>query len=1326
MSGAWQENIAAIYDIDGVNIVGTGTLIETRQLGLCILTCAHVLNDARKVDKMVSQIPDNLVFRFSLAGREGLFDAKVVEWHPPVRPGLRGKTPANDIALLKVTSEVKRGVRPHSVNEFRIVDLQDRHVHSFGFSSNSGQPAFGKLQGTNVNGWLQFSADVAHDNFIKPGFSGAPLYASDRRTILGMVASSSTAKDEKVAFAISTKVLWQACPQLARPYRGLEEFGENNADFFFGRKQFVAELRSRLESNSIVGVTADSGLGKSSVVKAGLIPELKKERQWLIIQMRPDNDPWYSLASALDSTLYPGFEQPKRLGRVEKLAVRLKEKPLHLIEYIENYSTGSYRFEKVLILINQFEELFTLAGHGRIQGKTSNKKPVSNGASPSDFRDLVVATATANKDLSIQWIYTLRADFSGQAFRHKMFTETIGEGDAKLTDMDRGELREAIAKPAESLNVEFDEAREGLPSLDERIADAVTARSQSLPLMSHLLEKLWEKMSGRMLTHESYDALGGLEGSLNQHAEQVYLDELDKNQKALTRRLFSRLISISEDRGEVTRQICSRLSLGEDLWAVVQKLAEHRLLTIRGEFGGSSNPYLEAETITSKPEEPGALPQIEVEKTLNVDETEKSDELKRQTVEVAHEALLTHWHRLAMEWIPADKDFILWRQRLEQQIMIHSETGEDNDLLQGSRLVEAIERCIGPHKHLLNQNEFQFVEVSKIKNEQEEASKAKRKNIITTIVVAAILLAFTAGGAFTYQLNQEQLKTKEALLRAEKNLAAANELRILAESKTEEAKTAKALADEQKTEAEYDAARYAAAIANVLLTHDDFVKVSQGLLVVREKLPKNYSPDLLNNRIIPLVELTQGVARFDLTPGILEGHEGDINHAVFSPDGSRILTASRDNTARVWDAANGKMIHNLEGHEGDIVHAVFSPDGSRILTASQDRTARVWDAANGKMIHNLEGHEIAIVHAAFSPDGSRILTASQDRTARVWDAANGTMIHNLEGHDRVIFHAAFSPDGSRILTASQDRTARVWDAANGTMIHNLEGHEDFIYHATFSPDGSHILTASDDNTARVWDTANGTMIHNLEGHKDWIEHAAFSPDGSHILTASRDNTARVWDAANGTMIHNLEGHEDIIYHAAFSPDGSRILTASKDNTARVWDASNGIMIHNLEGHEDTILHAAFSPDGNRILTASQDRTARVWNASNGKMIHNLEGHEGVIEHAAFSPDGSRILTASRDNTARVWDASNGTMIQNLEGHEDTILHAAFSPDGSRILTASRDHTARVWDASNGTMIQNLEGHEGVIDHAAFSSDGSRILTASRDNTARVWMPQTGR
>ena len=339
----------------------------------------------------------------------------------------------------------------------------------------------------------------------------------------------------------------------------------------------------------------------------------------------------------------------------------------------------------------------------------------------------------------------------------------------------------------------------------------------------------------------------------------------------------------------------------------------------------------------------------------------------------------------------------------------------------------------------------------------------------------------------------------------------------------------------------------------------------------------------------------------------LKGHIDQVNSAAFSPDGQRIVTTSDDKTARIWNAASGKEMRKLEGRFRND-SAAFSPDGQRILTAGFDNTARVWNAASGQQVATLKGHKELVTSAAFSPDGQRVVTASVDKTARIWNAASGQQVAKLDGHTDQVTSVAFSPDGQRVVTASADGTARIWNAASGQQVAKLDGHTDQVTSVAFSPDGQRIVTASADKTARIWNAASGQPVETLEGHTDEVNSAAFSPDGQRVVTASVDKTARIWNAAaSGRQVAKLDGHTDQVPSTAFSPDGQRIVTTSDDGTARIWNAASGQQVAKLDGHTEEVRQRCVLPDGQRIVTASADKTARVWNAASGQLVAKLEG-----------------------------------------------------------------------------------------------------------------------
>ena len=275
------------------------------------------------------------------------------------------------------------------------------------------------------------------------------------------------------------------------------------------------------------------------------------------------------------------------------------------------------------------------------------------------------------------------------------------------------------------------------------------------------------------------------------------------------------------------------------------------------------------------------------------------------------------------------------------------------------------------------------------------------------------------------------------------------------------------------------------------------------------------------------------------------------------------ISAARTALAVALKESDWRLI--MSSHEAAVRSVSFSPDGTRIVTASEDNTARIWDTATAKEIAVLRGHSAAVLSGAFSPDGSRIVTASWDKSARLWDAASGKEIAVLRGHQDGVYSAAFSSDGSRVVTASNDRTARIWNAATAELIAVLRGHENAVTCAAFNPDGARIVTASRDATARIWDTATAKETVVLRDTYDDLDlnlgyplfSAGFSPNGSRIVTASMDRSAHIWDAVTGKKLWSLRGHQGSVLSAVYSPDGSRIVTTSTDGTARIWDVSRG-------------------------------------------------------------------------------------------------------------------------------------------------------------------------
>ena len=453
---------------------------------------------------------------------------------------------------------------------------------------------------------------------------------------------------------------------------------------------------------------------------------------------------------------------------------------------------------------------------------------------------------------------------------------------------------------------------------------------------------------------------------------------------------------------------------------------------------------------------------------------------------------------------------------------------------------------------------------------------------------------------------------------------------------------------------------------------------------------------------------------------VIEGHTDVVWSASFSPDGKSIASTSSDNTVKIWDAQTGNLLNILEGHTSTVRSAIFSADCKKIVTVSDDHTVRIWDTQKAVVQQVLKGYTYHVYFASFSPNGKRIVTASYDNIVRIYDAQTGLCLKHLIGHTDEVNSATFSSDCKLIASASIDNTVRIWDAQPELLVKTLEGHTSLLRSASFSTDSKKIVSASFDDNIRVCDVQTGSLLRTLVGHTKRVNSAAFSPDGKRIVSSSDDQTVRIWDAATGHQVGILKGHTNNVNSAFFSPDAKCIVSASSDNSIRTWDVETGKQLYILEGHTFWVKSASFSPDGKRIVSASNDRTVRIWDAATGEQTCILEGHTASVRFASFSPDGKRIVSTSDDKTIRIWDAETGIQIDILEGHTNSVLFASFSPDGKLVVSASSDNTVRVWDVKTGQLMLLLEKHSKPVLSAFFCSDGKRIVSASDNYIVRIW------
>jgi WD40 repeat protein len=495
--------------------------------------------------------------------------------------------------------------------------------------------------------------------------------------------------------------------------------------------------------------------------------------------------------------------------------------------------------------------------------------------------------------------------------------------------------------------------------------------------------------------------------------------------------------------------------------------------------------------------------------------------------------------------------------------------------------------------------------------------------------------------------------------------------------------------------------------------------------------------------------LTAGLLQASRTV-LLSGHGDFVGNAAFSPDGRRVVTASEDHTARIWDALTGHELTQLK-HSNKVWQAQYSLDGSRIITASGDNIARIWDAATGLQLAQVEhGNKnfSSVLEAIFSPNASRIATVSSDGTVWIWDASSGRNLaklqdgielldliravqsnivmelRNIAGSKAVpamagIRTAAFSPDGRSVVTSSSNGTARVWDADSGKELLQLK-HDDVVTQAEFSPDGRRIVTASKDHTARLWDSTSGRELARF-GHDAAVAQAVFSPDGREIVTASDDGTARLWDATDDFEMARARYQNQVRRAGFLDPDTQRLKSAIARATNHDLDTSKNRELARLE-QDAKVRDARFSADGKFVVTASEDHTARIWDAAGGGELARLK-HGAAVETAMFSPDGKQVVTTVQGDSVQLWDVARNLGL--AFAHDGYVQQAVFSSDGRYVLTASVDHTARVWEAGSGRQVARFDD-AAEVRAAVFSPDGRYIVALVGEPYVVIWDLATGR
>ncbi|MEG4188954.1 WD40 repeat domain-containing protein, partial [Microcoleus sp. Pol17_C1] len=927
------------------------------------------------------------------------------------------------------------------------------------------------------------------------------------------------------------------------PYRGLFHFGPDDAEFFFGREVFVTELFQGTQNRNFIPVLGASGSGKSSVVLAGLVPNLQQKGHWKFTHFRPGNDPFHALALALVPLYTPELDATDRIAQARKLAGYFRGGTLPLADVFAQIQQN-HPNDRVLLIADQFEELYTLCSDDTVR---------------RSFLDILLASfpATNSQLSSTVLVATMRADFLGNALSYRPFADLLQNADIKLGAMNREELSQVIEKPADKLGVKFADG------LVKRILDGVENEPGNLPLLEFALTELWKRRKGKELTHAAYEEIGEVQGALTTYANAQY-QLLNPSEQKQVQRIFVQLVRPGEG-AEDTRRMALKAELGEQSWSLVKQLADARLV------------------VTSQ------------------------NSASIETVEVVHEALIKNWGTLRQWMsADRDFRSWQERLRAAMQQWQEAQQDE-GALLRGVPLVVAESWLQKRSDELSSgEREFIQNSVILREREKQQEKRLRQRIVLglsggligalslagfagwqwrqaeitkSDVIVGSAKIFFSQGKGLDALMESlragvllQPLKAKPSIELVGALQQAVSEVRERNRLETHsDGVTSVSFSPDGKTLA-------SASIDKTIklwdVTTGKQIRTLQGHSDVVWSV--SFSPD---GKTLASASDDKTIKLWDVTTGkqirTLQGHSYRVTSVSFSPDGKTLASGSIDKTIKLWDVTTGKQIRTLQGHSDVVWSVSFSPDGKTLASASEDKTIKLWDVTTGKQIRTLQGHSYRVWSVSFSPDGKTLASASGDNTIKLWDVTIGEEIRTWQSSS--VMSVSFSPDGKTLASASEDKTIKLWEVTTGEEIRTLQGHSSLVRSVSFSPDGQTLASASDDKTIKLWDVTTGKQIPTLQGQSSWLWSVSFSPDGKTLASASQDKTIKLWDVTTGEEIRTLQGHSDVVWSVSFSPDGKTLASASIDKTIKLWDVTTGKQIRTLQGHSDVVWSVSFSP-----------------------------------------------------------------------------------------------------------------------------------------------------
>lgn len=1115
------------------------------------------------------------------------------------------------------------------------------------------------------------------------------------------------------------------------PYRGLAAFQADEAHLFFGRETVVAEMLDKLRQQNLVALIGASGSGKSSLVFAGLFPQLQAD--YVLLSLRPKTDPLGQLAFTLAAGLYDDAVQ--KANNAADLLAKFKAGQYETVPFLLQEMLERHQKTQLLLVVDQFEELYAL-------------NPEEKDAEMQrQFTDLLLHIA-ASKEPQVRLLLTLRADFLGRALSYAPLAQALDESAKKLLGaMQREALRAAVEQPALYAGVTL------MPTLVTRILDDVGDDPGQLPLLQFALTRLWEH--GTDLS--AYERVGGVKRALVNYADEV-LAKFKHDEQAV-QRLFVKLVQPGRGQ-EDTRHVALRSQM-ED-WDLVRRLADKRLLVT----GHDEQQKVDTVEVVHE----SLIRHWQPLRNWMKDYREFREWQERlrglletwQQAKQARGALLSEVMVKQAQALPPaqalllddkEKDFI---QRSAAQLK----------RLQRLKVTAIAALLVLTLSALLagglawQQSEKLQDSLQQVKATEQQRSRELFDSQLTHAALLSRTEDYTAAQDLLAQTQDRDILP--ARRHARDQLAAFANIMGGTAQQIYTGADAKLISVAISPDTQTLAA--AGENGTLVLFQRDSGDIIQRLRghegVVQAVVFEPQGAWLASAGDDAQIRLWQRNAEGDWQ--VLRNWQtpDQVWAMAVSPDGKLLASGGRDNNISLWHPATGELLATLRGHQARISDGsalAFSPDGQRLVSGSYDDTARVWDVAaalsdadSNASPRVLGGHRGLVLGVTFSPDGNFIATASYDKRVILWDTDSGQPVRVLSGHQNAVFNLRFIAQGRQLVSASFDRSLRVWDVDSGVTLRILQGHEAGMLGLTTAHiDGrEQLFSAANDGTVRRWDAA--LPQQGLWDMPESAISAALFPDGSGVAVGFSDGSLRGYAlperTANLTGFENLSGftpqllwevekaHNAKIKRLAFSPDGKLLASGDLDHTAKVWDMGKlktGSPLrtasltprHVFDQHRDAVHAVAFSPDGNTLATASYDGQIGLFSL-NGSQHVLFTAHDaaiGGVSSVSFDVSGKYLLSAGfQDHLAHLWNitATSPSIVQTFKS-QDALMWTTLSPNAQRAAAVGRDAVVRVHSLNQTTSIA-LVGHEQTVYRAIFSSDGALLATAAADATVRLW------